>query len=137
PPTEPARGPASACPSATGSSVSTAVRSRRPAPARAAAARLSCGCPARRWPPKSWRCPLATQPPHKSLRVLFVDDEQSLQEIMRTELPRMGHEVTVCPDGRAALKALEKIHFDAAILDLRMPGMTGIDVLQQLKTVSP
>jgi DNA-binding NtrC family response regulator len=80
---------------------------------------------------------LATQPPHKSLRVLFVDDENSLQEFMRSELPRMGHEVTVCPDGRTAVKALEKTHFDAAILDLRMPGMNGIEVLQQLKTVSP
>jgi len=79
---------------------------------------------------------LAT-PSHKSLRVLFVDDEKSLQEFMRSELPRLGHEVTVCPDGRAALKALEKGAFDAAILDLRMPGMTGIEVLGHLKQVSP
>jgi DNA-binding NtrC family response regulator len=56
---------------------------------------------------------------------------------MRSELPRLGHEVTVCPDGRAAVKALEKGKFDAAILDLRMPGMTGIEVLEQLKQVSP
>src|SRR4051812_50204755 len=56
---------------------------------------------------------------------------------MRSELPRMGHEVTVCPDGRAAVQALAKTRFDAAILDLRMPGMNGIEVLQQLKTVSP
>src|SRR6059058_3512919 len=75
--------------------------------------------------------------PHKSLRVLFVDDERSLQEFMRSELPRLGHEVTVCPDGKAALKALEKSTFDAAILDLRMPGMTGIEVLEHLKKVSP
>jgi DNA-binding NtrC family response regulator len=74
---------------------------------------------------------------HKSLRVLFVDDERSLQEFMRSELPRLGHEVVVCPDGHAGLKALEKGTFDAAILDLRMPGMTGIEVLQQLKRVSP
>jgi DNA-binding NtrC family response regulator len=80
---------------------------------------------------------LATQPPHKSLRILFVDDEQSLQEFMRSELPRMGHEVTVCPDGRAAIRELAKNKFDAAILDLRMPGLSGIEVLQQLKTVSP
>jgi DNA-binding NtrC family response regulator len=80
---------------------------------------------------------LATQPPHKSLRVLFVDDEQSLQEIMRSELPRMGHEVTICPDGRTAIKELAKKKFDAAILDLKMPGLSGIDVLQQLKTVAP
>src|SRR5580658_5076355 len=75
--------------------------------------------------------------PHKSLRVLFVDDEKSLQEFMRSELPRLGHEVIVCPDGRAALKVLEKSTFDAAILDLRMPGMTGIEVLEHLKQVSP
>jgi len=75
--------------------------------------------------------------PHNSLRILFADDEKSLQEFMRSELPRLGHEVTVCPDGKAALKALEKATFDAAILDLRMPGMTGIEVLEQLKQVSP
>jgi DNA-binding NtrC family response regulator len=66
-----------------------------------------------------------------------VDDEKSLQEFMRSELPRLGHEVTVCPDGAAALKVLDKYTFDAAILDLRMPGMSGIEVLQHLKQVSP
>ncbi|MCS6977199.1 MAG: sigma-54 dependent transcriptional regulator [Gemmatales bacterium] len=76
-------------------------------------------------------------PVHKSLRVLFADDEKSLQEFMRTELPRLGHEVTVCPDGRAALKALERGNFDVAILDIRMPGLTGIQVLEQLKQISP
>ena len=76
-------------------------------------------------------------PAHNSLRILFADDEKSLQEVMRSELPRLGHEVTVCPDGKAALKALEKGTFDAAILDLRMPGLTGIEVLEHLKQVSP
>jgi DNA-binding NtrC family response regulator len=75
--------------------------------------------------------------PHNNLRILFADDEKSLQELMRSELPRLGHEVVVCPDGKAALKALEKSTFDAAILDLRMPGMTGIEVLEQLKHISP
>jgi DNA-binding NtrC family response regulator len=74
---------------------------------------------------------------HKRLRVLFVDDEKSLQEFMRSELPRLGHEVTVCVDGRAGIKALEKGNFDVAILDLRMPGMTGIEVLEHLKQVAP
>jgi DNA-binding NtrC family response regulator len=74
---------------------------------------------------------------HKSLRILFADDERPLQEFMRAELPRLGHEVVVCPDGKAAVKALEKSTFDAAILDLRMPGLTGIEVLEQLKHVAP
>src|SRR5215468_6691147 len=72
-----------------------------------------------------------------SLRILFADDEKSLQEFMRSELPRLGHEVTVCADGKAAVKALEKCSFDAAILDLRMPGLNGIEVLDKLKQVSP
>ena len=75
--------------------------------------------------------------PPNSLRILFADDEKSLQEFMRSELPRLGHEVTVCPDGKAAVKALEKGGYDAAILDLRMPGLTGIEVLEQLKQISP
>jgi DNA-binding NtrC family response regulator len=78
---------------------------------------------------------LATPP--NSLRVLFVDDEVSLQELMKAELPRLGHEVTVCPDGRTAIRVLEKATFDAAILDLKMPDMTGIQVLERLKQVSP
>src|SRR5262245_11754635 len=41
---------------------------------------------------------IATKP-HKRLKLLFADDERSLQELMSLELPRMGHEVTVCPDG--------------------------------------
>jgi len=75
--------------------------------------------------------------PHRSLRVLFVDDEQALRETMRLELPRLGHEITVCPDGPTAIKTLEKSIFDAAILDLRMPGMSGLEVLEHLKRVSP
>ena len=78
-----------------------------------------------------------TTPPHNRLRVLFVDDERSLQEFMRTELPRLGHDVTVCPNGETALQAIAAQTFDAAILDIRMPGITGIDVLQRLKQVSP
>ncbi len=75
--------------------------------------------------------------PLKPLRVLFVDDEVSLQEFMRSELPRLGHEVTACPDGNTALKALARANYDAAILDIRMPGMSGIELLTQLKAVSP
>ena len=74
---------------------------------------------------------------HQPLRILFADDERSLQEVMRSELPRLGHEVTVCPDGKSAIQALEQCVVDAAILDLRMPGLNGIEVLEKIKHVSP
>ena len=71
------------------------------------------------------------------LRILFADDEAHLRDLMQMELPRMGHDVTVCPDGTAALKVLERQTFDAALLDLKMPGMTGIEVLGKIKQTSP
>ncbi|QDT98299.1 sigma-54-dependent transcriptional regulator [Gimesia aquarii] len=71
------------------------------------------------------------------LRVLFVDDEAAIREVMRIELPRMGHDVTICEDGQSALVALDKITFDAAIVDLRMPGLSGWDVVDHINKVSP
>ncbi len=71
------------------------------------------------------------------LRILFADDEAHLRDLMQMELPRMGHEVTVCPDGAAALKALERGPYDAALLDMKMPGLTGIEVLGKVKQISP
>src|SRR5262245_63845160 len=73
----------------------------------------------------------------RGLRGLFRDDDAHLRDLMQMELPRMGHEVTVCPDGAAALKALEKGTFDAALLDLKMPGLTGIEVLTKARQLSP
>lgn len=71
------------------------------------------------------------------LRVLFVDDEAMIREVMRIELPRMGHEVTVCDGGQAAIDAVNATTFDAAIVDLRMPGIDGWQVVDHIKSVSP
>jgi DNA-binding NtrC family response regulator len=79
---------------------------------------------------------LAANSSHR-LRILFVDDERSLQEFMRTELPRLGHDVVVCPNGSTALAAIAQQSFDVAILDIRMPDISGIDVLQRLKQIAP
>lgn len=56
---------------------------------------------------------------------------------MRLELPRMGHEVTVCPDGLTAVAALERNTYDCILVDLDMPGLGGIDVIAKAKELSP
>jgi len=71
------------------------------------------------------------------LKVLFADDEESLQELMKNELPRMGHAVTVCPDGLTAAAALEKNTYDCILVDIDMPGMSGIEVIARAKELSP
>ncbi|MBX3434335.1 MAG: sigma-54-dependent Fis family transcriptional regulator [Pirellulales bacterium] len=71
------------------------------------------------------------------MSLLFADDEQSLQELMRLELPRLGHRVTVCPDGVTAVAAIEKNAYDCIIVDLDMPGLDGIGVIARCKEMSP
>ena len=77
------------------------------------------------------------QPKPKNLKVLFADDELPLQELIAAELPRMGHTVTVCPDGLTAVAALERNTYDCVIVDLDMPGLNGIDVIAKTKDMSP
>ena len=76
-------------------------------------------------------------PKPDSLRILFADDETSLQELISKELPRMGHTVTVCPDGITAVQALSENAYDCLLVDLDMPGMHGIEVIQKCKEISP
>jgi two-component system NtrC family response regulator len=75
--------------------------------------------------------------PLSRLKILFADDEPSLQELMSLELPRMGHEVTVCPDGTTAVAALERNSYDCLIVDLDMPGIKGIEVLTRARQLAP
>src|SRR5687767_2460164 len=82
------------------------------------------------------RTNIATKP-HKRLKLLFADDERSLQELMSNELPRLGHEVTVCPDGLTAAAALERNTYDCILVDLDMPGMSGIQVIGHARQLSP
>ena len=73
---------------------------------------------------------------HKGLTLLFADDEPSLQELMKLEIPRMGHRVVVCPDGLTAAAALEKDSFDCLLVDLDMPGLNGIDVIAKARELA-
>ena len=75
--------------------------------------------------------------PPSGLTVLFADDEESLQDLMSMELPRMGHAVTVCPDGQAAIREAQSQAYDCLIVDLDMPGLNGIEVIRQVKQRSP
>ncbi|MEZ4280242.1 MAG: sigma-54 dependent transcriptional regulator [Myxococcota bacterium] len=69
--------------------------------------------------------------PHDRMRVLVADDEPSIRFVLQETLESLGHEVQVVEDGEAALRALQLGRFDLAFVDIRMPGMTGIEVLKQ------
>src|SRR4051812_8621849 len=70
-----------------------------------------------------------------SARVLVVDDERSMRELLSIVLRREGYDVTIAENGRAAVAAMERGRFDLLISDIKMPDMNGVDVLREAKRI--
>jgi DNA-binding NtrC family response regulator len=66
------------------------------------------------------------------LDLLLVDDDHELRRDMAEYFSRYGYRVDHCGDGETALEKVERNAFDVAVLDLMMPGVSGIDVLKQM-----
>ena len=72
------------------------------------------------------------------MRILVVDDEQPLRQMMRLTLEAAGYEVGEADDGAQALDAWRRLGpWDAVLLDQRLPGMDGLEVLQRLREADP
>ena len=69
------------------------------------------------------------------LRVLFVDDEAMIREVMRIELPRMGHEVTVCDGGAAAISASVSTIDDDTTAEIRNSEINGDGAAETAKLI--
>jgi len=67
------------------------------------------------------------------MRVLVVDDDEALRDLLARELTRSGHAVTQAPDGAAGLAQLQTADPDVVLLDLMLPDEPGIEVLRRLK----
>lgn len=67
------------------------------------------------------------------MRLLVVEDEIHLQDIIRKRLIKAGYSVDACGDGREALDYLAMSPYDAVILDIMLPGMSGIEVLKTIR----
>ncbi|HEV2693911.1 MAG TPA: ATP-binding protein [Verrucomicrobiae bacterium] len=71
------------------------------------------------------------------MRILAVDDEESLLQMIKEELTKHSYEVTTAPNGETALRTLRDKKFDAIICDLKMPGINGRQVYERLRVESP
>jgi len=71
------------------------------------------------------------------VRVLVVDDEPSVLESFKMILEIKDYLVVTTPDGPSALAELQKNHFDMAFVDMRLPGMDGLEVLKKAKEMDP
>ena len=68
--------------------------------------------------------------------ILIVDDEKSMRDFLKILLVKEGYEVIVAGDGDQALTALDKNHVDLVVSDIRMPGMSGLELLSKIKEES-
>jgi DNA-binding response OmpR family regulator len=71
-----------------------------------------------------------------SSRVLVIDDDDDIRELLRELLERAGHQVSVAPDGRAGLRELYAGSPDVVILDVAMPGLDGWATLERIREVT-
>jgi two-component system nitrogen regulation response regulator GlnG len=71
----------------------------------------------------------------QSARILIADDEESIRFVLREALESAGHHVDDVDNGDAALDALAAGSYDLAFLDIRMPGASGLDLLERLEAL--
>jgi two-component system response regulator HydG len=69
--------------------------------------------------------------------VLVVDDDPGLRESLERTLAREGYRVVVASDGRAGLERLQAGQIDLVVTDLKMPGLSGLELLRAAKAMAP
>ena len=84
--------------------------------------------------PRADRPPLPSMPVRSTRqRVLVVDDEASIRDLLSKTLALAEYDVDTAPDGTAALDRLRSVNYDLLIADLKMPGMDGLTLIRQAK----
>lgn len=71
-----------------------------------------------------------------TIHVLLIDDDARLSELLSSYLEQNGVSVTAVPDGGRGLVAVEKGSFDAVLLDVMMPGLSGLEVCRRIRQKS-
>lgn len=70
-------------------------------------------------------------------RVLVVDDEATIRDLLAKTLALAEYDVDLAPDGRTALDRLRMVPYDLLITDLRMPGVDGLAVIREARRMKP
>ena len=73
----------------------------------------------------------------KKRNLLIVDDEEKFADMLARRLELRGCSCTVCFDGRSAMESLDEMDYLLILLDLRLPDLYGVDVLNQIRKIKP
>ncbi len=83
--------------------------------------------------PRGGTTPRSPTPPVGRARILVVDDEESIRELLSKTLALAEYDVDLAADGRAAVDRLRIIPYDLLITDLKMPGVDGLAVIREAR----
>lgn len=70
-------------------------------------------------------------------RILVVDDEQAVRDLLAKTLTMADYDVDAAPDGASAIDRLRAVEYDLLITDLKMPGMDGLSVIREARRTAP
>jgi two-component system, NtrC family, response regulator PilR len=70
-------------------------------------------------------------------RILVVDDEESMRQLLEIALGKEGHRITLAESGTKATELIDKSSYDLVISDIKMPDMSGVEVLRHIKETDP
>ncbi len=73
----------------------------------------------------------------KDIKIIVIDDEESMREACRQTLNEQGYTTTVAENGEQGLQLLEQLRPNVALVDLKMPGMGGMEVIEKINDIDP
>src|SRR5947209_16310345 len=71
----------------------------------------------------------------RSIRILLADDDRLFRRIIREQLSQRGFDVVAVSTGADALRTIGDSEYDVVLLDVQMPGLSGLDTLRQLRRI--
>jgi len=78
---------------------------------------------------------MSTRPDKKN--ILVVNDKRLMREILADMLKDMGYNVVMAEDGYKAIEKVKEVSFAIIFLDMRMPGINGVETLKEIKKINP
>jgi two-component system, NtrC family, response regulator HydG len=73
----------------------------------------------------------------KRMKVLVVDDDPGIRETLFDIMTDLGFNVVIAKDGYQAIEKMDNNGFDVALIDVRMPGISGVETFRKIKTTHP
>lgn len=73
----------------------------------------------------------------EKINILVAEDEAELREILKVTLEQQGYRAILASDGNEAIKKIEKKSFQMALIDIKMPGVSGRELVSKIKQINP